>query len=421
MLSADEPRYAQIGRTMARTGDWVTPVLNGSPWFEKPPLLYWMMAAAWKGGLKDELAARVPIGLMSLAFLGLVWRVLGRPAALMLGTAVGYVAFSLVGVTDLPLTAAFGAAMLLALPGEGKRLPLICGVLLGVAMLAKGLVPVVLALPAIWFWRHQPRRLLAVAGIALAIFGAWFALATLRNGAQPWQELIVKHHFARFIGEQIHHERPFWFYVPVLLAGLLPWTPGLVNISLTDSRAWFLAAWAGFGFLFFSASANKLPGYLLPLVPAIIGLIALRPPRGWVLRACAACVPLILYASRVAAPAMADGVGKVAWPAPQWGEWVLLALALLPWFTPVAAGAALCFLLAKGDAAAMIERGGVRHFYRAHVHHSPQMCVEWVDRDERYALDYYFDPRLPDCEVVARPLPVIQEPGGALKIGRLPE
>ena len=77
-LGPDEPRYASIGREMARSGDWVTPRLNGSPWFEKPPLLYWMTAAANRLGLRDEWAARLPVALISLAFLAFFHRALRR-------------------------------------------------------------------------------------------------------------------------------------------------------------------------------------------------------------------------------------------------------------------------------------------------------------------------------------------------------
>jgi len=70
VLGPDEPRYVAIGRTMAQTGDWITPRLWGSPWFEKPPLLYWMTAAGTAAGLNSELSGRLPVVLFSLAFLG---------------------------------------------------------------------------------------------------------------------------------------------------------------------------------------------------------------------------------------------------------------------------------------------------------------------------------------------------------------
>src|SRR5580692_12637102 len=69
LLGPDEPRYAAIGRAMAATGDWVTPRLWGSPWFEKPALLYWMTAASSKLGLGPDLAPRLPVATVSIAFL----------------------------------------------------------------------------------------------------------------------------------------------------------------------------------------------------------------------------------------------------------------------------------------------------------------------------------------------------------------
>jgi 4-amino-4-deoxy-L-arabinose transferase-like glycosyltransferase len=69
LLGPDEPRYAAIGREMARSGDWITPRLWGEPWFEKPALLYWMTAAAFRAGLGDDLAPRLPVALLSVGFL----------------------------------------------------------------------------------------------------------------------------------------------------------------------------------------------------------------------------------------------------------------------------------------------------------------------------------------------------------------
>src|SRR5438309_10369076 len=78
ILGKDEPRYVAIGRAMAQTGDWLTPRLWGSPWFEKPPLLYWMTAAGTAIGLGPELSGRLPVVLFSLAFLGVMFVVLRR-------------------------------------------------------------------------------------------------------------------------------------------------------------------------------------------------------------------------------------------------------------------------------------------------------------------------------------------------------
>lgn len=73
MVGPDEPRYADVGRAMARSGDWITPRLWGHPWFEKPALLYWMTGAGFRLGLGPELAPRLPVALLSLAFLAFFW------------------------------------------------------------------------------------------------------------------------------------------------------------------------------------------------------------------------------------------------------------------------------------------------------------------------------------------------------------
>ena len=113
-LSPDEPRYASIGREMARSGDWLTPRLDGTPWFEKPPLLYWMTALGHVARLPDEWAARLPVALASLAFLIFFFETLEREfsasvamaATGILATSAGWLAFSFASVTDLPMSVA---------------------------------------------------------------------------------------------------------------------------------------------------------------------------------------------------------------------------------------------------------------------------------------------------------------------------
>ncbi|HMD50384.1 MAG TPA: glycosyltransferase family 39 protein, partial [Bryobacteraceae bacterium] len=120
LIGPDEARYAAIGRAMAATGDWITPRLWGQPWFEKPALLYWMTAAGFKLGLGPELAPRLPVALASVAFLTYFFVVLRREfgdraawyASAILATSAGWLVYSHVAITDLPMSAAFAAAML---------------------------------------------------------------------------------------------------------------------------------------------------------------------------------------------------------------------------------------------------------------------------------------------------------------------
>ena len=159
---------------MAHSGDWVTPRLWGEPWFEKPALLYWLVGAAYGAGFNDDWAPRLGVALVSLAFLFFYYtqmrREFGDGAALyssvILATSAGWFAFSQVGVTDLPMAAAFGASLLLALRwvrSGGRRGLLLAGVFLGFAVLAKGLVPIVLAAPLAWVGRKRWRDLFVYA------------------------------------------------------------------------------------------------------------------------------------------------------------------------------------------------------------------------------------------------------------------
>ena len=165
LIGPDEPRYAAIARTMAASGDWVTPRLLGKPWYEKPPLLYWMEAIFFRAGFGPEIAPRLPVALMALAFLGFYWWILRHEfgalpagfATAILGTSAAWIVSSQVATTDLPLAATYSAAMLLALPWVRRRdsalLPWVA-VLLGLAVLAKGPVAVVLACPLLIPWQR---------------------------------------------------------------------------------------------------------------------------------------------------------------------------------------------------------------------------------------------------------------------------
>ena len=109
MLGPDEPRYSAIGRAMAESGDWVTPRLWGEPWFEKPALSYWLTAAGTSIGLPGEWAARAPVAVLSILFLGFYAWALGRlagtresaAATMMLTASAGWLAYSHVAVTEI--------------------------------------------------------------------------------------------------------------------------------------------------------------------------------------------------------------------------------------------------------------------------------------------------------------------------------
>ncbi len=450
LIGPDEPRYAAIGREMARSGDWVTPRLWGQAWFEKPPLLYWMTGLACRAGLGDDLAPRLPVALLSVAFLCFYWhrleREFGRRAALfataVLATSAAWLAFSHVAVTDLPMAAAFSAAMLAALPwiarGDRRGLP-VATALLSAAVLAKGLVPLALALPLVWAGRRQWRDLLRPAPILafVAVAAPWYLLASLRHGSAFLDDFFLKHHLARFFTGELQHQQPFWFYVPVLLAGLFPWTPLLALLFRRplyhDARLRFLLLSVAFGLLFFSASTNKLPGYLLPLIPAVCALmgVALAEARTakWALSTSAMLLVMVPVVAGILSDALLRGLSRAQAP-------------VLPWqaLIPVAAVAALAWmaeragkrLIAVGTIAAAMLAGvlwieattfpvldrtvSARAVWRQVANRATELCAGPVSRSWRYNLNYYSGSPLPGCGEAPRPIQIQPGPGDVPRV-----
>jgi 4-amino-4-deoxy-L-arabinose transferase-like glycosyltransferase len=444
LLGPDEPRYAAISREMAQSGDWITPRLWGEPWFEKPALLYWMEAAAFRLGLNEELAPRLPVALLSVAFLiffyWIMRREFGDPpagfATTILATSAGWLSLSHIGITDLPMSAAFAAAMLMALGwierGERQWLPL-CAALLGVAVLAKGFLPLVLALPLFWTgrrrwldWAH-PRVMGAFAAIALP----WYVLCWLRSGRPFVEKFFWQHQVERFTTAELAHGQPFWFLLPVLVAALFPWIPMLALVfrrSLySDSRRRFLLLWVVFGLVFFSVARNKLPSYVLPLMPGLaaiagIALAECKRPR-WVLAGTAALLVLLGPISAILPAALAGGISRSVWPAFHW-TWLLPGLAAVAVWALDASGergAAVALLAASITAGVVaielrsfpeIERAAsARPLWHAITLIQDRVCIASLHRSMRYGLNYYSRVPLPDCRTQPREVEITQEPG----------
>jgi 4-amino-4-deoxy-L-arabinose transferase-like glycosyltransferase len=447
MLGPDEPRYAAIGREMARSGDWVTPRLWGEPWFEKAPLVYWTTAAGFRAGLSEDLAPRLGVALLSVGFLFFYWRILRRefgPVAAFCSTAIlatcaEWLGFSRIGVTDLPLAATFSAAMLLSLGWveRGERRHLVpAAILLALAVLAKGLVPLVLALPLLWAGRGRLRDLLRPAPVAafLLLAAPWYAVMTARYGGRFLDDFFLKQHLARFNSAALQHVQPFWFYAPVLVAALFPWSPLLALLFrtrlYTDSRRRLLLLWLVFGLVFFSAAENKLPGYLMPLLPAAAALAGLSLVESrWSARLLAACA-LLFAAVPVIARGLPEallrgithaGIGTAWWPVLAaavfaGGIWLLaragrpsLAVAALA----VAAVVAVVWIetLAFPVLNTTLSARGLWDQIAARRN---MVCLaEDVGRNWRYGLNYYSVMPLPDCGTAPHPLR-IEQPAGSV-------
>jgi 4-amino-4-deoxy-L-arabinose transferase len=416
LIGPDEPRYAAIGRAMAATGDWITPRLWGQPWFEKPALLYWMTASGFKLGLGPDLAPRLPVALVSVAFLIFFFVVLRREfgdraawyASAILATSAGWLVYSHIAITDLPMSAAFAAAMLaINLRQPTVRLTLSAGILLGLAILAKGLVPLALFVPALWFLRHRIRDLAILFGVAALVAAPWYVLVTLRNGAPFLEDFFWKHHFGRFLTSALQHGQPVWFYVPVLLAGLFPWAPLLALLFngqlYRDRRAQFLLAWFAWGFLFFSASRNKLPGYLLPLLPALAVLMGValdsRPQARYWLAACGALFCFVPPLIRVLPQALVSGLSHAPFHVGLAGILTGLALGAMCVLMRTERSVAALAFFATATVVWMVWRVYPELDRRLSGRGSASItCLPPTTRSQRYSLDYYAGQSLPDCK-----------------------
>ncbi len=402
LTGPDEPRFAAIAREMAATGDWVTPRLHGKPWFEKPILYYWAAAVQYKLWGDTEIAARLPSALAataaSLAIGWLALRLYGWSAAqiglLLFPTTVAAIGFARAATTDMLFSASLALALVAATrivkpagaqgtddattyagakpPPRSRALVELpwragFGGALGLAVLAKGPAALILAGGSVGLWALSTRRwrdafaLANPAAILMFLLVAlpWYVLCALRN-PEFVDVFIISHNFQRFFTPVFHHEQPFWFFGPILLLALLPWTPLLLavardGIALLRSGRWmhspsfFVACWVIFPVLFFSASQSKLPGYVLPAIPPLALLLARSLSKGLVQRdglmrwlLLATGVILLIFAGAAAEPSFASP--RIPGVAPE----VLQPLAIV-----LVAGAAwVCTL-------AMLQRGFV--------------------------------------------------------------
>ena len=419
-ISTDEPRYASIGREMARSGDWVTPRLDGAGWFEKPPLLYWMTATGNVARLPDEWAARLPVALLSLAFLLLFFYFVAREfstktaiaAVTILATSAGWLAYSFSALTDLPMSAMLGAAMLITLFENKKWSGFAAGALLGLAVLAKAFVPLVLFAPVFLIAR---RKRVAIAIGCLAVAAPWHVLCFLRNGHAFWDEYFWRQQFSRFFTTERQHVHGWWYYLPVLLVGLFPWTllAALLARRATyiDARMRYLGVWLIYGLAFFSASQNKLAGYLLPLMPGLALLLAVALEREnekskiapWLLAASTALLIVLPTLAGALPDAMNSGIGRTHVNFVL-GVPFLLAMALFagsvwwlswsgkPSLAMLAGAMAVLFGVAylKGEAFPELDdRISARGFWRTHRTAAAAACIDNVGRAWEYGLNYY--------------------------------
>jgi 4-amino-4-deoxy-L-arabinose transferase-like glycosyltransferase len=355
LIEPDEGRYAEIPREMLERGDFITPMLNYVKYFEKPPLHYWLNAFFMSIFGRNEFAARFSGALMGLLTVLLVYhvgrRMFGRRsgllAALILGTCTGFLAQARLNITDMTLTCTLSAALafFIVAAREGEQckgsyyhLSYLCAAL---AVLAKGLIGIVFPGAIIFLyllltrrWRLlREMRLATGIPLFLAVAAPWFILVSLRN-PEFARFFFIHEHFERFTTTVHGRYQPLWFFVPILIGTMLPWSLFLFSTirgvwrgrgnTQGDARL-YLLIWAAFIFLFFSKSDSKLIPYILPIFPALALLMGdalakvldgeFTPIRLQALLAGTTLTILgagiILYPHLAAKPAIAGGAGAI--------------------------------------------------------------------------------------------------------------
>jgi 4-amino-4-deoxy-L-arabinose transferase-like glycosyltransferase len=302
LVHPDEGRYAEIPREMIVTGDWITPRLDGIPYFEKPALQYWLTAAAYKAfGVHAWTARLWPAlaGFLGVLFVGYVGQRLGGPvlglySAAALGGCLWYAGNAHILTLDMGLTlwmsVGLGAFFVAqhAVDADQRRIWMwIAWVALALATLSKGFIAIVLPGMALvayslvtrdWaLWRRL--HLVSGAILFLVVAAPWFIVVSRRNPGY-FDFFFIHEHFTRFLTSEHRRTGAWWYFVPVLLVGLLPWVvvffatlPRMWKLAPTEPNgfSWqrFALVWSAVIFVFFSASGSKLPSYILPIFPAL--------------------------------------------------------------------------------------------------------------------------------------------------------
>ena len=319
LVGPDEPRYAEVAREMFARHDLITPTLGGHPWFEKPALLYWLMMASYRLLGVSEYAARLGPALCGLLTAGFIFWLgrtvaranqstargnpseLGEWSTLVFLSSLGAIAFSRGASFDIVLTMTLTGALCCffiwhtenANRRNRRWLLVAFYFFIGLSLLAKGLVGIVLPLGIIAVhlilrraWPNKTFLLSLLWGfpIALIVASTWYGPMIYRHGWTFIDQFIIQHHFARFLSNKYHHPQSIYFYLPTIAWLCVPWTllliSGVVRSTL-DLRASasagklrsFAVLWIIVPTLFFSLSSAKLPGYVLPVLPAAALLV----------------------------------------------------------------------------------------------------------------------------------------------------
>jgi len=308
LIPSDEGRYAQMAREMMVSSDFITPRYNDYKYFEKPPLHIWITAIVFQVFGLGEWQARFWSGITSYFTILLV----GFTAFRLYGSLAGYLAALILlaspmwvvgghfNALDMGLSAFLNLALCSLLLAQHaftqyhlratRNWMWVCWLAMGLATLSKGLIGIVIPGMVLfaymitrWDWRILT-RLHIVSGliIFLAVTAPWFIAVSMQN-PEFAHFFFIHEHFERFTADAHRRTAPFYFFLPLVIVGFLPWMPQFFQSAWQTlkqyrlgqfSASWMLWAWFVIILLFFSVSRSKLPGYIMPIFPALAILAA---------------------------------------------------------------------------------------------------------------------------------------------------
>jgi len=311
LVGADEPRYAQVAREMLTRHDYITPILWGRPWLEKPALYYWRAMFAFREFGIHDWSARLPSASFAFILVTLIYLHIRRfrrggqlDAALITASCAGIISFARGASTDMQLAAPLCIGMLgwyAWYETDSKFWLFDLYFFVGAATLAKGPVAPFLALVILVSFAALRRewsvlrRTIWWPGVVLylAMVLPWFIAVQKRN-PNFLHVFFLEHNLERFATNRFQHEQAFWFYLPIVLLSLTPWAVIAIaafadairgsvaewrarrakghymgNFRAGDAFPEFLVLWAVIPIVFFSFSQSKLPGYILPSLPPL--------------------------------------------------------------------------------------------------------------------------------------------------------
>ena len=376
LIPSDEGRYAEMAREMLVTGDWITPRYNGYKYFEKPPLQIWATAITFQAFGFGEWQARLwtaLTGFLTILIIGLTGARIfnartGWLSAIVLASSPMWIISGHFNSLDMALSAFLVSAMcalLLAQTADNKisrrNWMWLCWSMMALATLSKGVIGA--AIPAMvfiaysisaWDWKIWSRlHLISGTILFLLITAPWFVLVAQRN-PEFLEFFFIHEHLQRFTNDAHSRTGPIYYFLPLLFIGILPWIfqiPRAFLQAWTErkqefSSGWLLACWTVVIFVFFSVSKSKLPGYIIPIFPALAMLIGARLDHAmgntnvlgvfWKLQtwgfATLGCVGFF-FISEISTQARPDEIEAYA----QYQYWVITALIALILFSVLAA------------------------------------------------------------------------------------